>query len=230
MLPAMKLMTAGLLSLGGLLWLAAPATAVPAKPVMGKPVRVTLNAITADGVGGKVGTVTIKQTKGGVELAVDVSSLSPGEHGFHLHEKASCDPADKEGKKTAGQAAGPHWDPDATKAHKGPGGGGHKGDLPKLMVPENGKVKAKLPVAGVAVADFAGKSLMIHAGGDNYADAPKPLGGGGDRIVCGVVPGEPVGNPAAMTPPTPTPGAPAAGSPVPPVPPVPPAGAPKPTK
>jgi Cu-Zn family superoxide dismutase len=182
-----------------------------------------MNAITPDGVGGKVGTVTIKQTKDGVELAVDASGLSPGEHGFHLHEKASCDPADKDGKKTAGQAAGPHWDPDATKAHKGPGGGGHKGDLPKLTVPENGKVKAKFPVAGLAVADFAGKSLMIHAGGDNYADAPKPLGGGGDRIVCGVVPGEPAANPAAM-PPTPTPAAPAAGSPVPPVPPTPPTG------
>jgi Cu-Zn family superoxide dismutase len=28
---------------------------------------------------------------------------------------------------------------------------------------------------------------MIHAGGDNYSDTPKPLGGGGDRLVCGVV-------------------------------------------
>jgi Cu-Zn family superoxide dismutase len=32
-----------------------------------------------------------------------------------------------------------------------------------------------------------GKALMIHAGGDNYADQPKPLGGGGDRIACGVI-------------------------------------------
>jgi Cu-Zn family superoxide dismutase len=28
---------------------------------------------------------------------------------------------------------------------------------------------------------------MIHAGGDNYADQPKPLGGGGERIACGVI-------------------------------------------
>ena len=28
---------------------------------------------------------------------------------------------------------------------------------------------------------------MIHAGGDNYSDLPKPLGGGGDRIACGVI-------------------------------------------
>lgn len=172
------------LSLGGLSWWAAPAAAKPAKPV-----KVTLNAISVDGVGAKAGTVTIKSTKDGIELAVDLSGLAAGEHGFHLHEKPSCDPADKEGKKTAGQAAGAHWDPDATKAHKGPGGGGHKGDLPKLAIPENGKLKATFPVVGLTLEDFAGKSLMIHAGGDNYSDTPKPLGGGGDRVVCGVVPG-----------------------------------------
>jgi Cu-Zn family superoxide dismutase len=162
---------------------------VQSKPAKLKPVDVTLNQISADGVGSKVGTITIRQTKDGVELGIDLSGLTPGEHGFHLHEHGSCDPADKEGKKTSGQSAGAHWDPDGTKAHKGPGGGGHKGDLPKLTVPESGKVKTKVSVAGLTLADLAGKSLMIHAGGDNYSDAPKPLGGGGDRIVCGVIPG-----------------------------------------
>lgn len=176
------------LSLAGLSWLTAPAVAAPAKPAAGKPVKVTLNAISVDGVGAKAGTVTLKPTKDGVELAVDLRGLTAGEHGFHLHEKPSCEPADKDGKKTAGQAAGPHWDPDATKAHKGPGGGGHKGDLPKLAIPANGKLKATFPVAGMTLADFAGKSLMIHAGGDNYSDSPQPLGGGGERVVCGVVP------------------------------------------
>jgi Cu-Zn family superoxide dismutase len=28
---------------------------------------------------------------------------------------------------------------------------------------------------------------MIHAGSDNYSDSPKPLGGGGARIACGVI-------------------------------------------
>jgi Cu-Zn family superoxide dismutase len=32
-----------------------------------------------------------------------------------------------------------------------------------------------------------GHALMIHAGGDNYSDQPKPLGGGGARIACGVI-------------------------------------------
>lgn len=155
------------------------------------PVKVTMNQITADGVGESDGTITLKQTKKGVEFAIDLSKLPPGEHGFHIHEKGMCEPAEKEGKKVAGQSAGGHWDPDATKAHKGPAGGGHKGDLPKLTVPENGKLKTKLTAEGLTLADLGGKALMIHAGGDNYADAPKPLGGGGDRIVCGMIPGGP---------------------------------------
>jgi Cu-Zn family superoxide dismutase len=151
-----------------------------------KSIKVTMNLVTADGVGKSVGTITIKEGKDGVTIEPKLKDLPPGEHGFHVHEKPSCDPADKDGKKTAAQAAGAHYDPEATKAHKGPGGGGHKGDLPKLVVSDKGEAKDKLEVKGLKLADFEGRALMIHAGGDNYSDTPKPLGGGGDRIVCGV--------------------------------------------
>jgi Cu-Zn family superoxide dismutase len=169
------------LAVAVLLGFAAPALAA-------KPLKVKLSSVTAEGVGKPVGTVTIKETKDGVTLETDLKGLPPGEHGFHMHEKASCEAADKDGKMTAAQGAGAHFDPDATKAHKGPGGGGHKGDLPKITVSDKGVSKEKLEVKGLKLADFAGHSLMIHAGGDNYSDSPKPLGGGGDRIVCGVVP------------------------------------------
>jgi superoxide dismutase, Cu-Zn family len=151
-----------------------------------KTLKVTMNAISADGVGKPIGTVIVKETKDGVIIEPKLKDLPPGEHGFHIHEKASCDPADKDGKKTAGQSAGGHFDPDATKAHKGPGGGGHKGDLPKLVVSGKGEAKDKIEVKGLTVADFEGKALMIHEGGDNYSDTPKPLGGGGARIACGI--------------------------------------------
>ena len=152
-----------------------------------KSVKVTMNTVTADGVGKSIGTITVKEGKDGVTIEPKLKGLTPGEHGFHIHEKASCDPADKDGKKTAAQAAGGHFDPDTTKAHKGPGGGGHKGDLPKLIVTDKGEAKDKIEVKGLTLADFDGKSLMIHEGGDNYSDTPKPLGGGGPRIACGVV-------------------------------------------
>jgi Cu-Zn family superoxide dismutase len=155
-----------------------------------KPIKVTMNAVTADGVGKSIGTITVKEGKGkdGVTLEPKLKGLAPGEHGFHIHENPSCAPADKEGKMTAAQSAGGHFDPAATKAHKGPGGGGHKGDLPKLVVSDKGEASEKLEVKGLTLADFQGKSLMIHEGGDNYSDTPKPLGGGGTRVACGVIP------------------------------------------
>jgi len=153
-----------------------------------KPITVRMNFIDAKGIGKPVGTVTIKETAEGLELDTNLKGLPPGEHGFHLHENGSCAPADKEGTPTAGQAAGGHYDPEGTKAHKGPGGGGHKGDLPKLEVDPNGDANAKLEVSGLELADVTGKALVIHHGGDNYSDTPQPLGGGSTRIACGVVP------------------------------------------
>jgi Cu-Zn family superoxide dismutase len=169
--------------------LAALLASAPALAASGpKPIKVPVNLIDTTGVGKPVGTITISETADGLVFATNLKGLPPGEHGFHLHEKGSCAPADKEGKATAGQSAGGHFDPDATKVHKGPAGGGHKGDLPKLEVSEKGTSTAKLKAAGLKLSDVEGKALMIHEGGDNYADAPKPLGGGGARIACGVVP------------------------------------------
>jgi Cu-Zn family superoxide dismutase len=153
-----------------------------------KPITVTINFIDAKGIGKSVGTVTIRETAEGLEFDTNLKGLPPGEHGFHLHENGSCAPADKEGTPTAGQTAGGHYDPEGTNAHKGPGGGGHKGDLPKLEVDPKSSANVKLKVSGLKLADATGKALVIHEGGDNYSDTPKPLGGGGARIACGVVP------------------------------------------
>ena len=101
-----------------------------------------------------------------------------------MHEFPNCGAKAKDGKLSAGEMAGGHWDPDKVHKH---GAGGHKGDLPKLEVSDKGAVKAKLEAKGMKLADFAGKALMIHAGGDNYSDQPKPNGGGGERIACGVI-------------------------------------------
>jgi Cu-Zn family superoxide dismutase len=108
-------------------------------------------------------------------------------HGFHVHEHAQCGPADKDGKMTAGHAAGSHFDPGKTGKHLGPYGDGHLGDLPPLYVDANGTATLPVLAPRLKLADLKGRSLMIHAGGDNYSDQPAALGGGGARIACGVV-------------------------------------------
>ena len=84
---------------------------------------VTMHAITADGIGEPVGTIAIASTSGGAALTGELQGLPGGEHGFHIHQNGDCAPGpDDTGTVIAGGAAGPHWDPQATKAHLGPMG------------------------------------------------------------------------------------------------------------
>lgn len=151
------------------------------------PVTVSMHLIDASGTGKSVGTVRAEDSQDGLVLMPRLEGLSPGAHGFHVHENPSCAPMEKDGKKTAGLTAGGHYDPDKSGKHAGPTGKGHLGDLPALTVDDKGMATKRMVAPRLHVADIVGRSLMIHEGGDNYADAPKPLGGGGARIACGVV-------------------------------------------
>jgi superoxide dismutase, Cu-Zn family len=59
--------------------------------------------------------------------------------------------------------------------------------MPVLTVDRRGNARKVVIVPHLTVADVKGRSIMIHAGGDNYSDQPAPLGGGGARIACGVI-------------------------------------------
>ena len=149
---------------------------------------VDMNLVTSQAIGQSIGTVKISETDKGLEFAPDLKALPPGEHGFHVHANGSCQPAMKDGKATAAGAAGGHFDPGHTEKHEGPNGMGHLGDLQVLVVAQDGK--ATQPVLAPRLkklSEIEGKALMIHIGGDNMSDQPKPLGGGGERFACGVI-------------------------------------------
>lgn len=150
---------------------------------------VEMNAIDIRGVGAPLGTVTISAAPQGqgVVLKPQLKGLPPGPHGFHVHEFANCGAKEKDGKMEPGAMAGGHWDPDKAGKHGSPKGGGHRGDLPVLQVKADGTAGGTLAAPRIRLEDLANKALMIHEGGDNYADKPKPLGGGGKRIACGVI-------------------------------------------
>ena len=149
--------------------------------------KVTLNLLDDKGIGAAVGSVTFSDTPNGLEIEPDLFGLPPGKHGFQVHEHPNCGPLEKDGKMVPGLAAGDHYNPKNTKAHRGPEHkDGHLGGLPVLVVEKDGVSNARMLAPNVRVADLRGRSLVVHAGGDNVADTPQPAGGGGARIACGV--------------------------------------------
>ena len=165
---------------------AAAASLLPGIAVA-QQLSVDIAKISDTGVGEKIGTATITAgTKGGTTFHIRLTGVPAGAHGFHVHQTGNCDPAMKDGKMTAGVAAGEHFDPDAKKSHKGPQRGGHKGDLPALTATAKG-IDQRVRAPRLDLADVQGLALIVHEGGDNYRDMPEN-GGGKGRIACGVVP------------------------------------------
>ena len=151
-------------------------------------VDVDMNLVTGQGIGQDIGKVTISETPYGLLFTPQLKALPAGVHGFHVHEKGSCEPGMKDGKAVAALAAGGHLDPQKTGKHLGPYADGHLGDLPAIYVTDDGM--ASYPVLAPRlkkISEISGKALMVHAGGDNHSDHPKPLGGGGKRFACGVI-------------------------------------------
>lgn len=147
---------------------------------------VQVHAVSAQGVGEAIGTVTFQNTVTGLKITPKLTKLTPGAHGFHIHEKGSCEPAEKDGVKQAALAAGGHFNPNSAPNHGTPNTG-HLGDLPVLQVDAAGNASTPVIAPRLTLQTIQGLSVMVHAGGDNYSDQPKPLGGGGERVACGVI-------------------------------------------
>ena len=140
--------------------------------------QVTITSLTDNNKA--LGTIELQDTGYGTLITPSLSQLPPGLHGFHLHAGASC--------AQHGKAALGHFDPEHAGKHLGPyNPKGHKGDLPALYVSQQGQARQPMLAPRLKVSDFKGHALIIHAGSDNYADTPKPLGGGGARLACGVI-------------------------------------------
>lgn len=146
---------------------------------------VEMNLLGKDG-DKKVGEVVAINTNYGVALFPNMSGLDAhGLYGFHVHTNPDCGATEK----GLGMKAGGHWDPKNSGKHSFPWDDeGHKGDLPAIYVNADGI--ANYPVLAPKIKnidELKGHSLMIHVGGDNHSDKPAALGGGGARMICGVI-------------------------------------------
>lgn len=169
-------------------WIIAALASCVAAAAHAETLSVKMKAVSAEGVGESVGEVSIETSEHGLVFRPQLANLQPGAHGFHVHAKGSCETAEIDGKTTPAGAAGGHWDPKNAGKHGEPWGDGHMGDLPALYVDADGKAGQPLLAPRLkSLGDIKGLALMIHQGGDNHADHPQPLGGGGARVACGVI-------------------------------------------
>lgn len=164
-------------------------TVIISANVQAETTIVNMHAVSQDGIGKNIGTVTITETDYGLLFIPHLTELSDGIHGFHIHANPSCDVSVNQDKViTPAGAAGGHFDPLQTNKHLGPyNTQGHLGDLPALYVANN---QADYPVLAprlTKIEQIKSHALMIHAGGDNHDDHPITLGGGGARFACGII-------------------------------------------
>ena len=126
----------------------------------------------------KLGTVTCSDSPYGLLCQVNLT-LPTGPHGLHIHSANSC--AD------SGMAAKGHLSLEQ-QTHLGPYNPmGHLGDLPVIISNDKQKVDTSILAPRLTESMLKDRSIIVHANGDNYSDNPKPLGGGGPRIACGLI-------------------------------------------
>ncbi len=142
-------------------------------------ITIPMTIVSGDDNGKAIGTVVAEASLCGVKLTPNLTNLTPGIHGFHIHVKPDCG--------DSGNAAGGHLDPKNTEHHLGPYAKGHLGDLPVLIVNEDGTATLPTLAPRFSLNELRGHALMVHAGGDNYADTPEKNGGGAARFACGVI-------------------------------------------
>jgi superoxide dismutase, Cu-Zn family len=150
---------------------------------MADETTVVIHEVNPQEVGAAIGEITFTDTDYGLLIVPNFSSAAPGLHGTHVHQNPDCGPAEINGTMTAAGAAGGHFDPDQTGLHLGPYGAGHLGDLPNLVVEEDGTASVPMLAPRLTVADLKGHAIVLHAGPDRYDNADM----GGARMYCGVV-------------------------------------------
>ena len=128
------------------------------------------------------GTVNFVQKGDKVAVTAKVSGLSPGSHGFHIHDKGDCSSGD-------GMSAGGHFNPQG-KPHAHPTTADrHAGDMPMLVADSYGEatltVELDVITIGAGAADIVGRSVIVHKDPDDFKT--QPTGNSGARVACGVI-------------------------------------------
>lgn len=151
-------------------------------PASALTVSVVAMATVAPASGSNVrGTVSFIREKDGIRVEANFTGLTPGKHGFHIHEKGDCSAPD-------GSSAGGHFNP-AGMAHGGPADPNrHAGDFGNVEADASGKATYSRTFSDLKLegnASIIGRAVIVHAKADDLKT--QPSGDAGGRVACGVI-------------------------------------------
>jgi superoxide dismutase, Cu-Zn family len=168
-----------------------------------------LTAVLRDAGGVKVGTVHFDELGGETWVSGDFLAnghVKAGFHGFHVHANdladggTGCVADPKQASSTWFVSADGHY------AGSGTTHGTHAGDMPSVLVQDDGTARLQFTTRALALQDLLGKAVVLHAGADNFGNVPvgsaadqytansadattktAKTGNAGDRVACGVI-------------------------------------------
>lgn len=162
----------------------------PETPVVKSKAPVSMDIAIAmaeiiDTKGKKIGIASFIPGGKGVRIAVQVTGLTPGKHGIHIHEFGKCDPPDF-------KSAGGHFNPIKHKHGLDNPMGYHNGDMQNINIDKDGTGSTviennmvSLGTSENSLLKSGGTAIVIHAKADDQKTDPS--GKSGDRVYCGII-------------------------------------------
>ncbi len=139
-------------------------------------------AVLSSASGSKVtGTVTFTKSGDEVKVVADVTGLTPGKHGFHIHEFGDCSAPDA-------TSAGGHYNPEKHQHADRTATDRHVGDLGNLEADASGKAHLDWTDKMLTLSgddSILGLAVIVHEKEDDLKS--QPVGNAGGRLACGVI-------------------------------------------
>ncbi len=126
------------------------------------------------------GTVTFTKTSSGIHIHGEISGLTPGEHGFHVHEFGVWN--------EDGMASGGHFNPTKTPHASHSSEKRHVGDMGNIKADESGNAVVNLDddqMTFEGPTSILGRGLVVHAKADDLKT--QPSGDAGGRLAVAII-------------------------------------------
>jgi superoxide dismutase, Cu-Zn family len=127
------------------------------------------------------GQVTFTEETEGVRVIANVEGLTPGPHGFHIHEKGDCSAADF-------ASAGPHFNPNQVPHGSPTDPQHHAGDFGNLEANQQGVARYERVFNWLSFKgtnSILGRAVIVHEKADDLKS--QPAGNAGARLACGII-------------------------------------------